>query len=75
MSFGPDIILLPITVGILYDYVIDKINDKGKRNKLDDAISDLLEAHNQVDCRSLRVFMKLPEEILFKNNLIYASKE
>lgn len=75
MSFGPDIILLPITVGILYEYVIDKINDKSKRNKLDDAISDLLEAHNQVDCRSLRVFMKLPEEVLFKNDVNYELKE
>ncbi len=38
MSSGPDIILLPLTVGILYEYVVDKIKDKEKKKILDQSI-------------------------------------
>jgi len=73
LSHGPDIILLPITVGILYEYVSDSFVDVGNRKILDKTIKDLLEAHNQFDCRSLKVFKELPLEILSGNNIRYSS--
>jgi hypothetical protein len=69
MSAGPDIILLPLTVGILYEYVVDKIQNRDKKGKLDQSIIDLLERHNSVDCRSLEGSTKLPAEIVRKNSL------
>ena len=69
MSAGPDIILLPLTVGILYQYVADKIQNRYKKDKLDRAIIDLLEGYNSVDCRSQEGSSRLPVEIIKKNNL------
>ncbi|MGH2574256.1 MAG: hypothetical protein ACRDFC_01000, partial [Ignavibacteria bacterium] len=69
MSAGPDIILLPLTVVILYKYVVDKIGEIDKKQKLDKAIIDLLEAHSSVDCRSLEGLHKLPLEIIQMNNV------
>lgn len=71
LSAGPNIILLPLTVGILYEYVVDKIRDKDKKRILDKSITDLLEAHNSVDCRLIDGLRKLPVEIINKNNLNY----
>lgn len=69
MSAGPDIILLPFTVGILYDYVVNKMHHEDNKNKLDRSIIDLLEAYNSVDCRSLEGLYRLPVAILQQNNL------
>ena len=69
MSAGPDIILLPLTVGILYQYVVDKIRSREKKEKLDRSIIDLLEGYNSVDCRSREGFSELPIEIVKNNNL------
>jgi hypothetical protein len=71
MSAGPDMILLPVTVGILYKYVVDKIQNKVKKEKLDQSIIDLLEGYNSVDCRSQDGFSRLEllEKIILKHDL------
>ncbi len=69
MSSGPDIVFLPLTVGILYEFVVDKLKDKSKKEILDTFIINLLNAHYQTDCRSLVALNKLPVEIIIKNNL------
>ena len=69
MSAGPDKILLPLTVGILYEYVVDKIRNREKKGKLDRSIIDLLEGYNSVDCRSREGFSMLPAEIVKKHSL------
>lgn len=71
MSAGPDIILLPLTVGILYDYVVNKLRDKDKKEKLDNSIIDLLKKHSVVDCRSMAGQNDLPNEIISNNKLNY----
>jgi len=71
MSAGPDIILLPLTVGILYDYVINKLRDKAKKEKLDNSITDLLKKHSAVDCRSMAGQNELPNEVISNNRLNY----
>ena len=69
MSSGPDIAFLPLTVAILYEFVVDKLRDKNKKETLDTSITDLLNAHHQTDCRSLAALGKLPVEILASNNI------
>ncbi|MGB9847800.1 MAG: hypothetical protein ACPLKV_01110 [Minisyncoccia bacterium] len=71
MSAGPDIILLPLTVGILYEYVVHKLRNKDKKEKLDNSITDLLKGHSAVDCRSMAGQTELPNEVIIKNNLNY----
>jgi len=71
MSAGPDIILLPLTVGILYEYAVNKLRDKDKKDKLDNSIIDLLKKHSVVDCRSMAGQNELPNEIISNNNLNY----
>jgi len=71
MSAGPDIILLPLTVGILYDYVMNKLRNKDKKEKLDNSITDLLKKHSGVDCRSMAGQNELPNEVISNNNLNY----
>lgn len=71
MSMGPDIVFLPLTVAILYEFVVDKLGNKNKKQQLDGTIIDLLEAHNQFDCRSLYALSTLPVEFLIKNNITY----
>ncbi len=71
MSAGPDIILLPLTVGILYEYVVNKLRNKDKKEKLDNSIIDLLRGHSAVDCRSMAGQTELPNEVIIKNNLNY----
>jgi hypothetical protein len=63
MSAGPDIILLPITVGILYEYVSDKIGAE-YRAVLDSCISQLLAAQELSDCRSARNATRLPNMVI-----------
>lgn len=67
MSSGPDIILLPLTIGVLYTYVVDKFIIKENKKKLDRLIIELLETHKTVDCRSLDGLRKLPDEIIHKS--------
>jgi len=74
MSAGPDIILLPLTVGILYDYVANKLRGKDKKEKLDNSIIDLLRKYSVVDCRSIASLNKLPNEVIVRNNLNYGVK-
>lgn len=71
MSAGPDIILLPLTVGILYEYVTQKLKDKSKKEKLDNSIFDLLKNHSTVDCRTMTGQNDLPNTIISNNNLSY----
>jgi len=71
MSAGPDIILLPLSVGILYEYVVNKLRDKDKKEKLDNSIIDLLKKHLVVDCRSMAGLNELPNEVISNNNLNY----
>lgn len=71
MSAGPDIILLPLTVGILYEYVLNKLRNKEKKEKLDNSIIDLLKGHSAVDCRSMAGLTELPNEVIIKNHLNY----
>ena len=71
MSAGPDIILLPLSVGILYEYVVNKLRDKDKKEKLDNSIVDLLKKHAVVDCRSIAGLNELPNEVIGNNNLNY----
>ncbi len=71
MSFGPDIILLPLTVGILYAYVINKLRDKNKKEKLNGMIIEMLEMHDSVDSQSMDGLNKLPMAIISKNKLNY----
>jgi len=74
MSAGPDIILLPITIGILYEYVVDKIQSEDKKNKLNQSIIDLLKEYEFIDCRSSYGLVILPVGILAKNEFNF-SKE
>lgn len=67
MSSGPDIILLPITVGILYEYVANKIQNEDKKRKLNQSIIDLLEEYKFINCRSPYGLVILPVAILAKN--------
>lgn len=69
MSAGPDIILLPLTVGILYEYVVNKLRAKDKKEKLDNSIIDLLKNHSSVDCRSMAGQTELPNEVIKNNDL------
>lgn len=69
MSAGPDIILLPITVGILYDYVVNKLLDKNKKEKLNSAITYLLKKHSVVDSRSKIGQNELPNEVISHFNI------
>jgi hypothetical protein len=73
MSTGPDIILLPLTVGILYDYVVNKLRDKGKKEELNYSVIDLFEKHKIVDCRSRAALIELPNEVISNNNLDYGN--
>lgn len=80
MSTGPDIILLPLTVGILYVYVGNKIRSEDKKNKLDRSILTLLENHKTVGCRSIAGLKKLPnmvirEQILEKTDNLKTAQE
>jgi len=63
MSAGPDIVLLPITVGILYQYVFDKIG-ADYRTVLNSCISELLTAQELSDCRSAQNATRLPNMVI-----------
>lgn len=77
LSFGPDIIFLPLTVPIFYTFITDALRDKHKKDKLDKCILDLLVAYNLIDykssnnscCRSLEGLHVLPIKILKQNNI------
>lgn len=69
MTMGPDIILLPLTVGILYEYVVEKLQNKDMKKKLDKSIIDLLKGYLTTDCRSMAGQNELPNKIIIKNNL------
>jgi hypothetical protein len=71
MSSGPDILLLPLTCGTLYEFVVDKLNNKDNKEKLDNIIIDLLKSHKDVDCRSIEGFINLPNQIINEHNLNY----
>jgi hypothetical protein len=69
MSAGPDIILLPQTIAILYGFVVDKLKNEDKKEKLNNSIIDLLKAYSQINCRLSSTMKNLPLEILAKNNI------
>lgn len=71
MSFGPDIVLLPLTVGVLYAYVVNKLRGYNKKEELDKLVIELLEAHKSVDCRSQEGLHGLPVKIINEHNLNY----
>ncbi len=66
MSAGPDIVLLPIAVGILYHYVSDKIGAEN-RTVLNTCVSQLLAVQESSDCRSARGATRLPNMVIAKN--------
>jgi hypothetical protein len=66
MSTGPDIVLLPITVGLLYHYVSDKIEDNNKP-VLNNCISQFLAEQQSSDCRSHRDATRIPNTIIANN--------
>jgi len=71
MSAGADKIFLPLTVAVLYEYIIGKLRNKDKKEILDKTILDLLRAYDKVNCRSLEGLGKLPVEIINQNNIDY----
>lgn len=71
MSRGPDIILLPLTLGILYNYVVDKLGDRNKRENLDRLIIDLLEKHTFAELQSLEGMNRIPAALIHASGLHY----
>lgn len=73
MSAGPDIILLPITVCVLYGYILDIfqniLESKTSVKSFKKAISDLLIEYERVDCKSQEGFVNVPNLIIKNNNL------
>lgn len=69
MSSGPDIVFLPLTVGVFYEFVVDKLQDKNKKEILDKATMALLKEHHLEDCRSKYALWKLPLKILISNDI------
>lgn len=63
MSEGPDVIFLPITVGIFYWYVVDKIRNKENKKRLDRIILDLLQEYTSTDPRSDKAIL-LPSIVI-----------
>jgi hypothetical protein len=66
MSVGPDIVLLPLTVGLLYHYVSDKIG-KESQAVFNASILELLTAQKSSDCRSVREAVRISNAIIAKN--------
>lgn len=66
-----NVIFLPLTVAILYNYVAKKLEDKSKKQILDKAILDLLRTYETVNCRSLAGLYKVPVDIINQNNVNY----
>ena len=66
VSAGLDIILLPITVGILYHYVTDKIGVEN-RAVLDTCISELIMGQASSNCRCLQDATRLINVVITKN--------
>jgi hypothetical protein len=72
LSAGADKVFLPLTVAILYKYVVEKLMNKDDNKQiLDKAILDLLRGYDKVNCRSLAGLSKLPIEIITQNNIDY----
>lgn len=69
MSVGPDKILLPLTVGIFYEFIMNTLGDKGRVELLNYIIIKLLKSYEFSDCRSLTDNIRLPNEILRQNNI------
>lgn len=69
MSAGPDIVFLPITVSILYEYISNKLHNKNNIKVLNKSILDLLDTYIRVDCRSQDGFVKVPNEVIKRNKL------
>lgn len=69
MSLGPDIVFLPITVSVLYNFIKDKLNNKDNIKVLNDSIEELLLAYEQIDCRSQDGFVNLPNDVIRRNKL------
>ena len=61
LSAGADILLLPLLVGIFYEYVKDKTKSG---DVLDETIVRLISSYNDIDCRSSEALNKLPDKIL-----------
>jgi len=72
MSSGPDIVFLPLTVAVLYEFVVDKLRDKNKKDALDTSISDLLNAHHFASCRALSALGEMPIQALENNHISFS---
>lgn len=68
MSAGPDIILLPLTLANLYEYVMEKIEDKKKKDLAVELTKQLLEGYDTVNCKSNEGLM-LARDLLLKNGI------
>ncbi len=63
ISQGPDIVLLPIALGIVYQVVSEKLT-AAENEALRLGVLRLLKAYDRVDCRSVTALTMLPNEIL-----------
>lgn len=64
MSLGPDIILLPMLLGILFEYIMDNIHDTEKEEKLKQAVIRMIIEFEEQNPRDLKTFINLPNEII-----------
>lgn len=69
MSAGPDIVLLPLTVGIFYEFIVSRLRDKSKKELINNIIMQLLASYEANDCRSITANIQLPNRILSENKI------
>lgn len=70
LSYGPDKILLPLTLGFSYQYVADHVQNTGKLTILEHVKTQLLDSYETENCRTLSSLVKLPNDILTKNGVL-----
>lgn len=61
MCVSPDKILLPLTVTLFFEHVMDKFQEKTSIDKLANAFEDLLKYYEDNDCRSKNSLVIAPE--------------
>jgi len=71
MSTGPTIVLLPLTVTILYCYVVHKLTNKGNKDVLDKSVLDFINLYDTAYCRSMIKWPVLPNAIIKQNKIEY----
>jgi len=64
MSFGRDILLLPVTVSLFRQFILTKLGEDANKEQMVEASRRLLEAYAAADCRSLRSLNDPPNQIM-----------